>query len=62
MMLEPLDIFKIQNNGTYLWKGAVKNLELAKLRVEQLATNAPGRYLIYSQITGEKTVVPLDAT
>jgi molybdopterin-binding protein len=29
-MLEPLDIFKIQNNGAYLWKGAAKNLEIAK--------------------------------
>jgi hypothetical protein len=61
-VLEPLDIFKMQKDGTYLWKGAAENLELAKLRVEQLATNAPGLYLIHCQITGEKTVLPLDAT
>jgi hypothetical protein len=62
-MLEPLDIFfKMQNNGIYLWKGAAENLELAKLKVRQLATNVPGEYMIFSQRTQERTVIPLDAT
>jgi hypothetical protein len=60
-VLEPLDIFKIQKDGAYLWKGAATNLELAITKVERLAANAPGEYVIFSQITGDKTVIPLDA-
>jgi hypothetical protein len=61
-MLEPMDIFKMREDGTFLWKGAAQNLDLAKSKVKQLAITAPGPYMIYSQITGEKTVLPLDAT
>ena len=61
-MLEPLDIFKMQNDGTYLWKGAAETFELARTKVEKLATNAPGQYMVFSQRTQEKTVIPLDAT
>ena len=61
-MLEPMDIFKMREDGTYLWRGAAQNLDLAKSKVQQLAITAPGPYMIYSQITGEKTVLPLDAT
>ena len=61
-MLEPVDIFKIRDDGTFLWKGAAQNIYLAKSKVKLLAATAPGSYMIYSQITGEKTVLPLDAT
>jgi hypothetical protein len=61
-VLEPLDIFKMQKDGTYLWKGAAGTFEVATTKIEQLATIAPGKYMIYSQITGDKTVIPLDAT
>ena len=55
-MLEPLDIFIKMESGTYLWKGAAENLELAKLKVQRLAANSPGEYMIYSQDTGNKIV------
>jgi hypothetical protein len=55
-MFAPLDIFKMQN-GTYVWKGTAESFELAKSKVEQLAMNAPGEYLIYSQTTGDKTLI-----
>jgi hypothetical protein len=61
-MLESLDIFIKMESGTYLWKGTAETFELAKTKVKQLATTAPGEYLIFSQRTQEKTVVPLDAT
>jgi hypothetical protein len=62
-VLEPfMDIFIKMERGTYLWKGTAKTFELAKTKVEQLATNTPGEYLIFSQATGKKTVIPLDAT
>jgi hypothetical protein len=55
-MLAPLDIFKMQD-GTYVWKAAAESLELAKSKVQQLATTAPGEYMIFSQTTGNKTIV-----
>jgi hypothetical protein len=61
-VLEPLDIFKMQKDGTYMWKGAAENLELATSKIEQLATTSPGEYMIFSQTTGQKKVIPLDAT
>jgi hypothetical protein len=61
-VLEPLDIFIKMKGGTYLWKGTAETFQLAKTKVKQLAQNAPGEYLIFSQRTQEKTVVPLDAT
>jgi hypothetical protein len=61
-VLEPLDIFKVQKDGTYLWKASAVDFELAKSQIERLATVAPGEYMIFSQITGKKTVIPLDAT
>lgn len=60
-MLQPLDIFKMQE-GSYVWKAAAENLEIAKSKVQQLATVAPGEYMIFSQTTGKKTIIPLDAT
>jgi hypothetical protein len=56
-----LDIFKMQE-GTYIWKAAADTFELAKSKVQQLAVVAPGEYMIFSQTTGKKTVIPLDAT
>jgi len=55
-MLAPLDIFKLQD-GTYVWKAAADSLEIAKSKVEQLAANAPGEYMIFSQTTQNKIVV-----
>jgi hypothetical protein len=61
-VLKPLDIFVKMESGTYLWKGTAETFELAKTKVKQLVTAAPGDYLIFSQTTGKKTIIPLDAT
>jgi hypothetical protein len=60
-MLAPLDIFKIQD-GTYVWKAAAESFEVAKSKVEQLAMNAPGEYMIFSQTTQNKTFIHDGAT
>ena len=60
-MLAPLDIFKMQD-GTYVWKAAADSLELAKSKVEQLAANAPGEYMIFSQTTQNKIIVKTDGS
>jgi hypothetical protein len=61
-MLETLDIFKMQEDGKYVWKAAAETFEVATSKIEKLATTSPGEYMIFSQTTGKKTVIPLDAT
>ena len=61
-MLARLDIFIRMQDGTYVWKATADSLELAKSKVEQLAANAPGEYLIFSQNTQSKIVVKLDGS
>jgi hypothetical protein len=56
-MLAPLDIFKLQQDGTYTWKQAADSLEAAKSTVQRLATTSPGEYMIFSQTTGDRVVV-----
>jgi hypothetical protein len=58
-MTRPLDIFKLENDGSIVWKGIAETLEIAKLSVKTLAETSPGDYLIFSPATGEKTVVQL---
>ena len=58
-MPRPLDIFKLENDGSIVWKGTAETLEIAKLSVKMLAKTSPGDYLIFSPATGEKTVVQL---
>jgi hypothetical protein len=55
-MLAPLDIFKMQD-GTYVWKGTAESFEVAKSKVQQLATIAPGEYMIFSQTTQNQTLI-----
>jgi hypothetical protein len=59
-MLAPLDIFIKTEDGTYVWKAAADSFELAKSKVEELAANAPGEYMIFSQTTQNKIVVKPD--
>jgi outer membrane protein assembly factor BamB len=61
-VLDSLDIFKMQKDGTYVWKAAATTFEIATSKIEKLASIAPGDYMIFSQTTGKKTVIPLDAT
>jgi hypothetical protein len=58
-MPTPLDIFKLENDGSVAWKGTAENLEIAKLSVKVMAETSPGDYLIFSLTTGDKTVVKL---
>jgi hypothetical protein len=58
-MPRPLDIFKLENDGSVVWKGTAENLEVAKRSVKAMAESAPGDYLIFSPITGDRTVIKL---
>ena len=61
-VLEPLDIFKKEEDGTYVWKATAENLEVATKKVKRLASIAPGDYMIFNQTTQTKKVIPIDAT
>lgn len=53
-MFQPFDIFKIDSDGTLLWRGAAEDFVTAKRRIEQLALSSPGEYLVLDQKTGHR--------
>ena len=57
-MQRPLDIFKLEKDGI-IWKGTAENLEVAKESVKAMVETSPGDYLIFSPMTGNKTVIKL---
>jgi len=52
----------MREDGMYVGKAAAETFEVATSRIAQMATASPGEYMIFSQATGKKTVIPLDAT
>jgi hypothetical protein len=52
--LDPLDIFKINLDGSVLWCGAAKDFVAAKRFIEKLALSVSGEYLILNQQTGQR--------
>jgi hypothetical protein len=58
-MFPQLDIFKLEKDGSVVWKEAAENLEVANSSIELFATSSPGNYMIFSQVTGCKTIVTL---
>ena len=56
-MIPPLDVFKVEADGHLRWLEAAQSLEAAKSRIAALAATSPGEYVIYSQRTGNKTVI-----
>ena len=61
-MLAPLDIFLMKEDGKLVWKGAAENFEVAKLSVQKWMQSTPADYMVYSQRTGNKTVIKADGT
>ena len=56
-MVPPFDIFRLDNDGTLRWLQTADSLQAATLRIEVLALSDPGEYVIFSQKTGNKTVI-----
>ena len=61
-MVPPLDIFKLEQDGSLVWKGTVESLAVAKLSVAVLLETTPADYLIYSAQTGHKMVIKIDGS
>jgi hypothetical protein len=58
-MLDPVDIFKVEQNGSVRWLRAIADLERAKSYVVKiLVIAAPADYLILNQRTGERIIIP----
>ncbi|MCU1240712.1 MAG: hypothetical protein JWO71_1438 [Candidatus Acidoferrum typicum] len=51
MLSQSYDIFK-RDTGGEVWVEAVRDLETAKSRLIELAAEAPGQYVIFSQRSG----------
>ena len=57
-MLDPFDIFKLEQNGSVMWLRAIPDLERAKSYVVKiLVIAAPADYLILNQRTGERIII-----
>jgi hypothetical protein len=58
-MNKSVDLFRLDDHGVR-WLACVNSVESAKARIQELAANSPGEYLIRDQTTGSKYVVKLD--
>lgn len=57
-MLDPFDVFKVEQNGTVRWLRAIADIERAKSYVSKvLVVAAPADYLILNQRTGERIII-----
>jgi hypothetical protein len=57
-MIDPFDIFKVEQNGSVRWVRAIADLQRAKsyiLKVLSIATAAD--YIILNQRTGERVII-----
>ncbi len=57
LAIPPFDIFLSEPDGGVLWRGSAVSVEEAKTRIQELAANAPGQYIILSRQTGSKYIV-----
>jgi hypothetical protein len=60
-MLSLLNIFKLEHDGSLVWKASAQDLGTAKLNMRVLAVNSPGDYIVSSQRTGHKTIVKIES-
>jgi len=57
-MLDPFDIFELEQNGSVRWLRAIADLERAKTYVVKILVIAtPADYLILNQRTGERIII-----
>ena len=56
-MLSLLNIFKLVDDGSLVWKASAQDLGTANL----LAVNSTGDYIVSSQRRGHKTIVKIES-
>ena len=57
MMDSNIDIFCMESDGGYLWRGTASTFEEATQRVRELVKTAPGDYLAVNLQSGEKVTI-----
>ena len=57
-MSDNVDIFRVESDGVR-WLQSAATLECARVRVEELAMDWPGEYIVLDQTTGNKHVIKL---
>ena len=56
-MVPSFDIFKAEEDGQLLWRGAVEGFAAAKARIQELAMASPGEYIILDLNTGHRALL-----
>jgi hypothetical protein len=58
-MSDSVDVFRVETRGVR-WLESVPSIESATARVQELAMNSPGEYLVLDQKTGNKYAIKLN--
>ncbi len=61
-MIAPFDIFRTDGNGDLLWCDEALSLDDAKAKVQELSKSAKTSFVIRSQRTGNRIVLPPEPT
>ena len=59
-MIPPLDIFWVDSYGNVRWFEHAGDFDAAKARLKALGIAIPGRYVVFSERTGHRTVFNVD--
>ena len=57
MQIPTFDLFKRDNSGRLIWLGVADDLKAAARQLKDLASSAPGEYLVFSQQTQKMAAV-----
>jgi hypothetical protein len=49
--IDPFDILKRHENGSFTWLESAQDLEAAEARMRELSVESPGEYFIFDQMT-----------
>jgi len=55
----PIDIFRVEPKGV-LWLESTGSVDEARMRVQQLAEQNPGEFVVLNQTTGSKLMIKSD--
>lgn len=60
-MIPPLEIFRIEKDGTPVWCESAGTFEAAKSRIELLSGLMPSQYMVLNRKTGQRKLFPTPA-